>query len=150
MLSLIETRDEKKIAEFVKGEGIRRKCMGGSSESADIGQLVASKNNHFLLVFDDGKPVGFVSFSMIKPSKYAIHVCLRTMGAKTKKIISLAFNFAAYALAAESIYAIYPASYRAIKKLTAYFKFQVDDSMRSEYQVIGVSEPYIYEKVDLI
>lgn len=150
MLTLTETRDDAKVLAFIQGEGVKRRLTGGVEAPANAHDLIQSADNHTLLAFDEGKPVGFISLMQVLPRRFAIHVCLHTMGMKTKKLIAMAFNFAAYALDAESIYAIYPASHRAIKALTSYFKFREDTEIMSRYQALGMNEPLMYERLDLL
>src|ERR1700757_1652440 len=103
MLELNETTDAEKIASFVKGEGIRRRCMGGSDTKVDIPALVHDPKNVFMLAFDDKRPVGFVSLYPMGASAYSIHLCLRTVGEKTKKFVKMAFNYATHFLNAITI-----------------------------------------------
>jgi hypothetical protein len=148
MLALSQTRDVNKIASFLKGEGVKRRCLGGFKHDYDLSQIVSDPKNTFLLAKDGDKEVGFVVLSRHTATSQVIHLCLRTIGEKTKKIVGMSFNYARHFLEATAIYAMYPQSARAVEKLCRHFNFRKDRTFEASIR-LQYPEPYLFERLDL-
>jgi hypothetical protein len=148
-LKLTETNDYSLIEPFFRGEGVRRRCGAGKNWVDDAKKAIANPKNYFLLAEDDaGKAVGFVCFYPHGPAAYSLHVCLRTVGKKTKKLIGIALSYARLCLYARHIYAIYPQANRAVVALCRHFGFRPDKSFSGADA--GMAEPHNFERLDLI
>lgn len=148
-MTLTRTKDESLIMSFMRGPGIIRRCTGGFDRPANQSELIANDKNTFLIAQDGDVKAGFVCLFPISETGYAIHLCLRTVGQKTKEIVKMAFEYAKTFLGAESIYAIYPQSARAVAKLCQYFGFVNDEEI--PYLIsVKPPEPYFFERLDLI
>ena len=149
-MKLVETSKYSDIEPFLRGEGVMRRVAGGSKAMLSPKDVIANPMNYFLLVYDDVKPVGFVCFyPHDKSGGYDIHVCLRTVGKKTKRAIAMAISYARMCLYARSIYAIYPKSARAVTALCRHFGFRIDKVSEGAIQS-NFTEPYAFERLDLV
>jgi hypothetical protein len=123
MLTLEPTKDVELITSFVQGRGIRMRCSGGY-EPIDPSMSIQDPNNIYMLAKINDEPVGFVCLFAIGPRSYAIHLCLRTVGQRTKDFVEMAMFYAREMLNANTIFAIYPKAARAVTALCRYFNFQ--------------------------
>lgn len=113
--------DPKTVLSFVKGNGVRRKCAGGIDLTDEEVIKSYSKDNIYLNMIYNGNSVGMVIFDKRKHG-YGIHLCLRTIGVKTREIFSFVIELARIS-GMETIYADFPKQYRACKKLADEFNF---------------------------
>ena len=157
MLKLEETKDPEAIKSFCKGVGLMKRLMGGVGTSADIDSVVKDNNKIFVLAFDDARPVGFVMFDRIdvfqnRAYGYAIHFCLHTGKGlksdfeKTKRLIAMAIRHAVHFLDAAVIYAAYPKSSKAVRKLMQYFGFQSNDEFKRMNHAL-IPADYYFESI---
>ncbi len=125
MLKLIPSSDRTLILSFMKGSGILRKLAGGYDlDGMDVQRAVNESQDVFLVALDKDNPRGFISFRPEGKSIFSVHLCLKTIGEKTRAFFDLALKFAKERLGAATILAAYPESYRAVKILLSEFKFQ--------------------------
>jgi hypothetical protein len=147
-MTLTETRSESTILSFLRGKGIIRRCTGGFTRPASISGLLSDETNHFLVANDGKRDVGFVCLFRVGDLGYALHLCLRTVGDKTKMVIDKALEYASKILGADHIYAVYPKSARAVRELCAYFGFVPDAAIRGLFTA-ELPEPYAFERLDI-
>lgn len=125
MLQLTQSHNVSLILSFMKGNGIVRRLLGGYPDSGvDVAVTVNESKDVFLVAYDGEKPVGFISFRPEADRVFSIHLCLKTVGLKTRIAMRKALDFAKDRLFASRILAHYPRSYRAVTKLLDEFGFQ--------------------------
>ncbi len=145
MITLVKTKDPILLTSFMKGEGITRRCWGGfEPQEVDLKMLIHHSKATFLVAYDDGFPKGFVMLNPESEGVFSIHLCLKTIGIKTKEAFALALLYAKDVLRAEEIKAAYPASYRACRLITQFFGFSQDDEVKQ------TPVPYVFEKLYLV
>lgn len=152
MIKLVPSKDPNVILKFVRGQGILRKCSGGAKieSMANLGEFIKSSKAIFLVAIEDNtKGLGFVMLNPEGSDAYSIHLCLRTVGPKTKKIVALAINYAQLVLGAFEIHAVYPSAYRACSQLSKYLGFRADNAIKSFYKGLPADVPYNFEVLKL-
>lgn len=145
MITLVKTNDPDLILSFMKGDGITRRCWGGyEPNGVDLKSAIESSKATFLVAHDDSTPRGFVMLNPEDEASFSIHLCLKTIGDKTKTIFMMALEYAKNELGAREIKAAYPASYRACKAITSHFGFSEDPDTKE------TPVPYVFEKLNLV
>lgn len=130
MISLRQTSNVDDVKKFLSGNGVRNLCLGGAKYIAPdetVEAAVSDQNNVILMADVDGREMGWVAFIKLCDGMYSIHLCVKTLGQKTKQIVSEGIEFMR-GYGAESIYAIYPKDRRAVNALTEFFCFKDDES----------------------
>lgn len=139
MLTLEQTKDDGKIESLLGTKEVRRRCLGGFTDTPNIRECVQNPHNVFLLAKDGEKEVGFVCLFQVRPGGYAIHLALRTVGQKTKDFTGMGILYAKQVLHSDSVYAIYPKSARAVNALCRHFQFTpnpaLEDALNKETPV---------------
>lgn len=136
MIELIRKKDTNEIMDFLKGEGIRKRCAGGVAISKeDCSMLVAGMGGCFLMAYEDSKLLGFVVFYPESASSYSIHVCLKTIGKKTRQVVKMAIEWSKENLNPNSILAYFRPDYRGAAKLAEDLNF-VDLSEKNGFRIM--------------
>lgn len=130
MMMLSESRNEDLILSFVKSDKVKAMCGMEEGSGVNPVEIIRDRKNHFLIAQKDEKPVGFICFYPVSDKQFSIHVCLRTIGSTTKKLISMAFQYARYHLDAVSIHAVYSKTARAVDALCNHFGFIPNKSIK--------------------
>lgn len=130
MISFVQIKSGDELLPFVAGRGIRRKCACGFVLTDD--EVVKSFRNDsiYLKAIDGVNTLGLVVLNPYLDGA-EIHLCLRTIGEKTRNIFGMALNLAK-TIGITTVYANFPKSYRACLKLTEDFNFS-DTSFSSNY-----------------
>ncbi len=144
MMNLVESRDTDLILSFMKGDGIVRRCLGGwSFPDLNLREFVEESPARFLVAYEGDKPWGFVTLNEEFPGAMSIHLCLKTIGGKTRVFFRLALDYAKN-LGATVILAAYPESYRGTKKLLSEFGFYDAEPM------FDAPCPYKFQRLSLV
>ena len=137
-MTLTRTDNPEEIKSFLKGDGIRKLASGSAyrqTSNSDIDRTVKDNSNVLLMVEDSGIKLGWIAFlySGVQ-GMYAIHVCLKTLGNKTKQAIQKAINYIKL-FGASEIIAVYPKTRESLNRLTDVlgFKLDVDSLDRFSY-----------------
>ena len=150
MIKLIPSKNADTIMSFIKGPALLARCSGGVDLSGvNAKEAIRQSKATFLIATEDGlKGYGFI---MLKPEggqSVSIHLCLRTVGERTRRIFALALHYAKLVMGASTIHAVFPESYRGCQRLAKSFNFK-DDPTLKPYYAIKSSLPYSYKRLDI-
>lgn len=149
MIRLTPTNNPEAVLKYIKGDGLLRKCCGGMKEIPtrdQLAEMVRKSRATFLVAQEDNRGLGFVVFNPESNGNYSLHLCLRTIGAKTRKIIALAVQYAKFVLATNEIDAVFPESHKACQRLSKELGFRDDKNLKLFYKTPeGV--PYAFKKL---
>lgn len=149
MIRLTPTKDPEVILKFCRGPAILKRCAAGLN--VDINQVrdwIGKTKAIFVVAHEENKGLGFIMFNPESNGAYSIHVCLRTVKEKTKKIIALGLSYAQYVLYAQEINAVYPKAYKSVALLANHFGFREDKGLQKFYKVPdGI--PFFFQRLDL-
>lgn len=149
MFKLIPSKDAALILSFIKGPALLKRCMGGvETDVSNLKRTIEESKSVFLVAVEDGKGLGFVTLNPQGPGAASIHLCLRTVGEKTKKIFQLAIMYAQHVMGVSILHAVFPEQYRGCMRLAKFFRFK-DDFALKDYYKIKSSLPYVYKRLDL-
>ena len=156
MIKLVPSRNPDVILSFIKGKALMDKCAGGmevDSNPDTLRNYIKSGKSTFLVAVEaeKGKPdkgLGFVVLHSEGGTAMSIHLCLRTIGEKTKRIFALAINYIKYVAGCSVVHAVFPEEYRACQRLAKFFGFK-DDPTLKPYYAIKSTLPYVYKRLDL-
>jgi len=134
---------------FIKGPALLEKCAGGVNvKGIDFKEAIKTSKSTFLVASEDLKGLGFV---MLKPEgggAVSIHLCLRTIGEKSKRIFALALHYAKFVMGVNIIHAVFPEKYRACQRMAKFFNFKDDPTLKPYYAIKSVL-PYSYKRLDI-
>ncbi len=144
MITLIPSKNPSVILSCMSGV-VREKCLGGYQDPGDsaIAEGIKESNCVFLMAREDEKDYGFVMFKPEGPGVFSIHLCLKSIGHKTREIFLSAITLARYSGIA-IIEAAYPSSNKAVTRLLEEFGFEKYEN-HSETPV-----PYEFKRLNLI
>ncbi len=149
MIRLTPSKDPNVILKFLKGDAVLKKCSGGLPvKREDLPSLITKTKGIFLIAHEDTKGLGFIFLNPEQNGAYSIHICVRTIGEKTKKIFGLGIAYAQYVLFASEVDAVFPKSYRACALLANSFGFKEDKSIKMFYKT-PTDIPYFYQSLHL-
>ncbi len=155
MISLVESKDTNLIMGFMKGRGVLRRCLGVRKLPDDLdgiinqaSYLVKNPKNVFLVAYDDSIAKGFVALYPVVGYGWSMHLCLKTVGIKTKKIIKMAFSYISYHLNSNSVVWAYPSWARAVKALSSEFGFKRSPELSSVIKT-PEGEDFIFDRLIL-
>lgn len=149
-LRLTPTKNPDEVLMFIRGDGLLRKCAGGYDVDRDaLKKWIAESKAVFLIASENGtRGLGFVMLNPEKNGAYSIHLCLRTVGEKSKRIVALAINYAKYVLGAIELDAVYPSKHKAVKRMAMNFGFRDDPNLVSFYKV-PQDQPFSFQSLAL-
>lgn len=150
MIRLTPTKKPDAVMMYCRGDGLLRRCAGGYDvDLVILEKFIEESPATFLIASEDGlRGLGFVMLNPEKNGAVSIHLCLRTKGDKTKKIVALALQYARFVMGFNEVNAIYPAARKALTLLAAHFGFRNDPNLKTIYPVPG-DQPYAYQSLNL-
>ncbi len=152
MINIERTKDLNVFMSFLRGKGVERLCMGSSPtkiQDKQIEESLKDDHNQILIIKDGEKKVGWVAFVFLGGTAYSIHVCLRTIGRKTRDAIALALKYMKIVEHASHIYAVYPKDREAVARLANHLGFQ-EDQVAFKHLAYPSFKPLICQRLDLI
>ncbi len=123
MLTISETTDYDNLAKFMQGDGIIRLCAGGESVTKEaVRPLMEKSGGIFLLAKEDEKEWGFLTLQPESEGVYSLHLCLRTIGSKTREFMKMAIEYARK-LGVKELLGYHPIWHRGAARIIEEFHF---------------------------
>lgn len=147
MVVITRTFDKNRIKKLCS-EGCVRLMRSGYIAPESIETAIEDPRNHFVIAEDGERDLGFIVFSELGNGEMSIHVCLKTIGTTTRKIIRDAISFAYTVFCCDRLYAYYPKARRAVDKLANDLGF-VDAQYMAKRFNIRSSTDLVWKTLDL-
>jgi hypothetical protein len=123
MLTISESKDYSNLAKFMQGEGIIRLCAGGQDVPKDAIEPAMEKSGGIFLLAKEGeKEWGFMTLQPEYDGAYSLHLCLRTIGSKTREFMGMAIEYAR-GLGVKELLGYHPVWHRGAAKIVKEFNF---------------------------